>query len=144
MVDHVEPVRRSAIMASIRWKDTTPELIVRRTIHALGYRFRLHPRDLPGKPDIVLVRHRLAILVHGCYWHRHSGCSKASMPKTCQAYWREKFAANLKRDERVDAALRAMGWRVEVVWQCETRDRERLRVRLGDMIRGRTELRCAE
>ncbi|MBZ9883491.1 DNA mismatch endonuclease Vsr [Mesorhizobium sp. CA10] len=134
MVDHVDSVRRSAIMASVHSKDTRPELIVRRTIHALGYRFRLHKRDLPGKPDLVLARHRLAVFVHGCFWHRHPGCSKASLPKTHQDYWREKFAANRERDERVYAELTTAGWRVEVVWQCETRDKARLRQRLAETI----------
>lgn len=138
MVDHVDGLRRSAIMASVRSKDTTPELIVRRTIHSLGYRFRLHQRNLPGRPDIVLARHKLAILVHGCFWHRHQGCSKASTPQTHQEYWRKKFTANRARDKRVGAALRAAGWRVEIVWQCETRDKAKLRKQVAQMIRRRT------
>jgi DNA mismatch endonuclease (patch repair protein) len=113
--------RRSALMSRIRSGNTRPEIAVRRLLHALGYRFRLHRRDLPGKPDIVLPRHRLAIFVHGCFWHQHTGCRLASKPKTRQEYWTPKLAGNVARDARAQAALRAAGWRVEVIWECDAR-----------------------
>lgn len=112
---------RSALMAMVRGKDTKPELVVRSTLHAMGFRFRLHRRDLPGSPDIVLPRLRLAILVHGCFWHRHEGCRLASMPKTRKDFWGAKFEANVRRDRRNVEAIRGLGWRAEVVWECETR-----------------------
>lgn len=118
------------MMAGFRSKDTKPELLVRRALHRLGYRFRLHRRDLPGKPDIVLPRHRVAILVHGCFWHQHPGCRTARMPRTRQEYWTEKFRRNLERDTASAASLSALGWRVSVIWECETR-----KVDLDDRLR---------
>jgi DNA mismatch endonuclease (patch repair protein) len=108
-------------MARIKGKNTKPELIVRRVLHALGYRFRLHRGDLPGRPDIVLPKYRTAIFVHGCFWHRHSECSKASMPKTRTEFWQDKFAMNVARDQRNVEALKAAGWHVLIVWECETK-----------------------
>jgi DNA mismatch endonuclease (patch repair protein) len=119
---------RSALMARVRGKDTTPELRVRRIAHALGLRFRLHCRSLPGQPDIVFPRHRKIILVHGCFWHRHEGCSKASVPKTRVEFWQEKFSTNVARDARTHAALLDGGWDVCTIWECETKDPERLRM----------------
>jgi len=112
---------RRRMMAGFRSKNTKPEMLVRRALHRLGYRFRLHRRDLPGKPDIVLPRHRLAILVHGCFWHQHEGCRDARMPRTRQEYWSAKFCRNFERDVATVAALTALGWRVEVIWECEAR-----------------------
>lgn len=112
---------RRKMMAGFRSKDTKPEMLVRRTLHKLGYRFRLYRRDLPGKPDIVLPRHRLAILVHGCFWHQHEGCRDARMPRTRQDYWSAKFRRNLERDQETAAALTALGWRVAVIWECDSR-----------------------
>lgn len=109
-------------MARVKQKDTGPEMRVRRALHRLGYRFRLHRADLPGRPDIVLPRYRIAILVHGCFWHRHPGCKLASSPKTRQEFWRAKFEANVARDSRNEITLEAMGWRPAVVWECETKD----------------------
>ena len=108
-------------MARIKGKNTKPELIVRRILHALGYRFRLHRGDFPGRPDIVLPKYRTAIFVHGCFWHRHSECSKASMPKTRTEFWQDKFAMNVARDQRNVEALKAAGWHVLIVWECETK-----------------------
>jgi DNA mismatch endonuclease, patch repair protein len=108
-------------MSRVRGKDTTPEMRVRRAAHALGLRFRLHRKDLPGKPDLVFPKHRVALFVHGCFWHRHPACSKASMPKSRKEFWREKFDANVARDARAEAALEKMGWRVVKVWECETK-----------------------
>ncbi|WP_445005895.1 very short patch repair endonuclease [Halomonas mongoliensis] len=109
-------------MRAVRQKDTAPEVIVRRLLFRLGLRFRLHVKRLPGSPDIVLRRHSTAIFVHGCYWHRHPGCKHATTPKTNRDYWLPKFKANVERDARQAEALRALGWRVLIVWECETRD----------------------
>jgi len=108
-------------MAGFRSKDTKPEMLVRRALHRLGYRFRLHRRDLPGKPDIVLPKYRTVILVHGCFWHQHEDCRDARMPRTRQDYWAEKFRRNRERDEQNSVALAALGWRVAVIWECDAR-----------------------
>ena len=110
---------RSRNMAAIRGKDTAPELAVRRILHAMGLRFRLHRKDLPGRPDIVLPKHRTVVFVHGCFWHRHEDCRYTTTPKTRQEFWQTKFAANVERDSRNRTDLRQLGWRVIVVWQCE-------------------------
>ena len=108
-------------MAQVKGKNTKPELIVRRVLHALGYRFRLHRGDLPGRPDIVLPKHKTAIFVHGCFWHRHPGCAKSSTPKTRVDFWQDKFETNIARDARNVKALKNAGWKVLIVWECETR-----------------------
>lgn len=126
MSDTLTPEARSANMARIRGKDTVPEIAVRRALHAAGFRFRLHRRDLPGTPDIVLVRQRIAVFVHGCYWHRHEGCRNATTPGTRTDFWQAKFAANVERDARKTAALEAAGWTVVVIWECETSKPDRL------------------
>lgn len=118
MPDTVTPETRSRIMAAIRGTDTRPELRLRRALHRLGFRYRLHDRRLPGTPDLVLPRRRAVVLVHGCFWHRHPGCRSASTPATREAFWTDKFAATVARDARTLAALRAAGWRVAVVWEC--------------------------
>ncbi|WP_417721981.1 very short patch repair endonuclease [Salipiger sp.] len=118
MTDVVSGQVRSRMMAGIGARNTRPEIALRRRMHALGFRFRLHRRDLPGTPDLVFPRHRAAVFVHGCFWHRHAGCRKASTPATRTAFWQEKFAANVARDRRVQAELIARGWRVAVVWEC--------------------------
>ena len=117
----VDPAR-SSLMRRVRQKNTSAEIRVRRLLHAMGFRFRLHPRNLPGRPDIVLPKYRMAIFVHGCFWHRHSGCSKATMPKTRRQFWSDKFRSNMERDRRKELALRELGWRVATVWECETSD----------------------
>jgi DNA mismatch endonuclease Vsr len=118
MTDTLSADRRSANMARIRGKDTKPELFVRRALHALGYRFRLHGSGLPGNPDLVFSSRRAVIFVHGCFWHRHT-CGKAYVPKTRTAFWQAKFLRNTERDAAAEAALRSAGWRVIVVWECE-------------------------
>lgn len=118
---------RSALMSRVKAKDTKPELRVRRSAHGLGYRYRLHRRDLPGSPDLVFPGRRKALFVHGCFWHRHQGCRKTTMPKTRAKFWQRKFDDNVRRDERVIAALRELGWDVLVVWECETSDENLLR-----------------
>ncbi|MHA6324541.1 very short patch repair endonuclease [Roseivivax sp. CAU 1753] len=125
MADTVSPEVRSKMMAANRRKDTRPELLVRSYLHAQGLRFRLDVRKLPGSPDLVLARHRAAIFVHGCYWHRHEGCRFATTPQSNQAFWTTKFARNIERDETAIAALLNMGWRVAVVWECGLRGEHR-------------------
>lgn len=119
MVDTLTPVERSARMALIRGKDTVPELTFRKAIHALGMRYRLHAKDMPGKPDLVFPRFRTVIFVHGCFWHRHEGCKVASTPKSNVDFWLEKFKKNTDRDARNIQALESMGWKVIIVWECE-------------------------
>ncbi|MBY0331894.1 MAG: very short patch repair endonuclease [Acetobacteraceae bacterium] len=121
MVDRLTPEARSRNMAAIRGKDTAPELAVRRMLHAMGYRFRLHRSDLPGSPDIVLPRHGKAVFVHGCFWHQHKGCVHAPRPASRASYWLPKLAANVARDERTQRELRRLGWGVIVVWECQVR-----------------------
>jgi DNA mismatch endonuclease, patch repair protein len=121
---------RSQIMRSITKKNTRPELAVRRALHAMGLRFRLHRRDLPGTPDIVLPRHKIAVLVHGCFWHQHTGCRHAKLPRTRPEYWLPKLARNIERDSKAKAALQAGGWRVLVIWECETKSSASLQRRL--------------
>lgn len=107
-------------MARVKSKNTKPELAVRRTVYHLGYRYRLHPRDLPGSPDVVFRARKKVIFVHGCFWHRHHGCRKTTTPKTRAAFWRAKFKENVVRDERNMQALRAAGWASLVIWECQT------------------------
>ena len=125
----VSPARR-ANMASVRSKDTKPELVVRRLLHSLGYRYRLHRRDLPGTPDICFPARKKAIFVHGCFWHRHEGCIRTTMPKTRTSFWEEKFDRNVVRDRANLTNLGGLGWKVMVVWECETTDVETLAFRL--------------
>lgn len=122
MTDVVAPATRSRMMSGIRGKDTRPEIVVRKALHAAGYRFRLHRRDLPGVPDVVLPSRKVAIFVHGCFWHMHAGCGNARIPSTRPEFWRAKLEANIDRDRRVIAALRSSGWRVLICWECATRD----------------------
>ena len=122
MVDVVLPAVRSRMMIGIKGKHTKPEMIVRRALFAAGYRFRLHRRDLPGAPDVVLPGRKVAIFAHGCFWHMHAGCKNAKLPSTRPEFWRAKLEGNVRRDQRDIEALRANGWRVLVVWECATRD----------------------
>nr|WP_302050519.1 very short patch repair endonuclease [Sphingobium chlorophenolicum] len=121
---------RSALMAKIGQKNTKPETIVRKLLHAMGRRFRLHRRDLPGTPDIVLPGRKKVIFVHGCFWHRHPGCSKATTPKTRQEFWLDKFERNVERDRQKEEELQSAGWDVLTIWECETKDMEALRSKL--------------
>ena len=138
--DHLTPIERSAQMRRIRKRDTKPELIVRRLVHALGLRFRLYRGDLPGTPDLVLPRHRSVIFVHGCFWHQHTGCRLARQPKTRLDYWIPKLARNVERDLHARTALEQAGWQCLVVWECETRDREALRATLRRSLLGGDQL----
>lgn len=117
-------------MSRVRGKHTAPEMRVRQTAHAVGLRFRLHRKDLPGTPDLVFPKHHVAMFVHGCFWHQHAGCSKASSPKSRTEYWQAKFEANMRRDALAIGRLEALGWRVETIWECETKDAAALIARL--------------
>lgn len=133
-MDRLSPKQRSDNMSRIGSKDTEPELAVRSTLHELGYRFRLHRRDLPGTPDIVLPKHRTVIFVHGCFWHRHRNCRLSYTPKSNLAFWQQKFGANVARDHRVRQQLRRLGWRVRVVWECQTNSPDALTAKLRAML----------
>ena len=123
MADIVDRVTRSRMMAGIRGRDTKPELEIRRALHRQGFRFRLHARNLPGRPDIVLPKYKAVVLVHGCFWHGHD-CRYFRLPATRRAFWARKIADNRARDERNLRDLRACGWRVMVIWECALRDRK--------------------
>ncbi len=131
MVDKLSKERRSWNMSRIRSRDTAPELAVRSVLHRLGYRFRLHRRDLPGRPDVVLPKYRVAVLVHGCFWHRHLACIDCSNPKTRRQYWGPKLLGNQKRDVRNRRLLRRLGWKPIVIWECQTKDTACLSAKLA-------------
>jgi DNA mismatch endonuclease (patch repair protein) len=118
-MDKLSAERRSANMARIRSKDTKPEVLLRRLLHAEGYRFRLHRKDLPGKPDLVFPSRKKAIFVHGCFWHQHPGCREGRVPGSRREYWEPKLARNQQRDTAALIALKALGWDVLTVWECE-------------------------
>jgi DNA mismatch endonuclease, patch repair protein len=126
MADILDTIQRSALMSRIGPVNSKPELMVRRCLHRMGYRYALHDSKLAGTPDIVLRRHSAIVFVHGCFWHRHAGCKRSTMPKTRRAFWEAKFVANVRRDRRVHRKLRADGWHVIVVWECQTRHQEKL------------------
>ena len=125
-MDTVSTEQRSRMMSGVKGKNTGPELAVRRLVHRLGYRFRLHDSRLPGRPDIVLPRHRKIIQVHGCFWHQHHGCPRSKRPKTRKTFWDRKLDDNVCRDRRVKRELEEMGWSVLVLWQCEVEDTDTL------------------
>lgn len=130
-MDIVSREQRSAIMSRIRGKNTKPELAVRRAAHGLGYRYRLHRRDLPGSPDLVFAGRRKVVFVHGCYWHRHEGCRLAYEPKSNEEFWKAKFAENVSRDQRVNQQLGELGWGILTVWGCEAASDKILRQKLN-------------
>ncbi|MGJ3230921.1 MAG: very short patch repair endonuclease [Oceanicaulis sp.] len=123
MADVVSKAKRSEMMAGIRGKDTKPEMLIRRGLHARGYRFRLHVKDLPGKPDIVLPKYSAVIFVNGCFWHGHD-CHLFKWPKTREAFWREKIGTNRRRDAAKKAALSKAGWRCATIWECALKKKE--------------------
>lgn len=123
MVDIISEEHRSWNMSRIRSKNTKPELIVRSLMHRMGFRFRLHIENLPGKPDIVLPKYKTVIFVNGCFWHQHPGCKGATMPKTRSGWWREKLGKNVIRDVNAVRALGILGYKVIIVWECETKSR---------------------
>ena len=134
MTDVYSPEKRSAVMRRVKGKDTTPELKVRKALTALGARYRLHRKDLPGSPDVVLPGRRLALFVHGCFWHGHDCARGARVPKANRDYWLAKVGRNRARDAASREALIALGWRVETIWECDLKDAEALRVRLVDLL----------
>jgi DNA mismatch endonuclease (patch repair protein) len=135
-MDTLTSSERSARMARVRGKDSKPEMLVRRMVHAMGFRYRLHDRGLPGSPDLVFPRLRKVIFVHGCFWHRHEDihCKLARWPKSRLDFWRPKLQGNRERDLRRQAELEKLGWRIFVVWECQMRDREQLENSLRDFL----------
>lgn len=125
--DIFTPEHRSKIMSTIKSKNTKPEMVVRSVCHEMGLRYRLHRKDLPGKPDLVFPKHQLCIFVHGCFWHRHPGCTYAYTPKSRLDFWLPKLEKNVERDLDAQQALIARGWRVLIIWECHTKNRELLR-----------------
>jgi DNA mismatch endonuclease (patch repair protein) len=121
VADKISSSARSKNMAAIKGKDTKPEIIVRRYLHKSGYRFRLHRKDLPGKPDITLPRFKTVIFVHGCFWHRHEQCKNSVMPKSNASFWRKKLDGNVVRDKKNIDLLKEQGWKVLVIWECEVK-----------------------
>lgn len=134
-MDIVTTKQRSAMMSKIRGRDTRPELQMRKIAHRLGLRFRLHRRDLPGTPDLVFPARRKAVFVHGCFWHSHAGCKYAYRPKSNIAFWENKLQKNLERDIRAAQELKALGWDVIVIWECETKDNDQLAGILNERVR---------
>ena len=135
-MDKLTAEERSRNMAAIRSQDMKPELAVRKLAHRLGFRFRLHCKDLPGKPDLVFPRYKAVIFVHGCFWHQHpkAGCLDAKQPKSNSVYWGPKLARNAERDAKNRASLEQQGWRVLVIWECETKDAARLASAIRDFL----------
>lgn len=124
MVDVVDKQTRSRMMSGIRGRDTKPEIIVRKYLHGAGFRFRLSPKDVFGKPDIVLPKYRTVVFVHGCFWHRHIGCKIATTPKSNIDFWLEKFDKNVARDKLVQARLRKERWKVIIIWACQINEKK--------------------
>lgn len=133
-MDVISPERRSSNMSRIRSTDSLPELLVRSTAHRLGYRFRLHRKDLPGKPDLVFPGRRKILFVHGCFWHQHPGCREGRKPGSNSAYWSPKLDRNVERDRLAQRALREAGWDVLVVWECEAKDVEAVALLLAEFL----------
>ena len=133
-MDRLSKQRRSEIMGRIRGKNTSPELAVRSLIHKLGYRYKLYSKDLPGRPDMVFVRQKKVIFVHGCFWHGHKGCPKGKLPKSNLDYWKPKLKRNKKRDSQNQQMLESERWKVLTVWQCEVKNKENLRNRVTEFL----------
>ena len=133
MADRLTKEQRSKNMSLIRGKDTKLEMTVRKFLHSHGFRYTLHRKDLPGKPDIVLPKWKTAILVNGCYWHRHEDCRLATMPKTNTDFWKEKFKKNIQRDKQNYDSLRALGWNVIVIWECKVKDKSYQKILLDQL-----------
>jgi DNA mismatch endonuclease, patch repair protein len=135
MADHLSADRRSRLMSSIRGKNTKPEISVRKLLHAMGYRFRLHRKDLPGKPDIVLPKYKKVVFVNGCFWHGHRGCKRAMTPKTRTEFWREKIQGNISRDRRNLRELEKVGYEAMTIWECEIKDSETVSKKLDRFLK---------
>ena len=132
-VIHKVSLQRSRNMSAIKSKNTKPEIKVRKILHSMGYRFRLHSKDLPGSPDIVLPKYKTVIFVHGCFWHRHENCKYASTPKTRKEFWNKKFTENKKRDSEIQEKIKILDWRSVVIWECETKNIENLKDKIIDV-----------
>ena len=130
---HKVSEQRSRNMSAIKSKNTKPEIAVRKVLHSMGYRFRLHRKDLPGSPDIVLPKYKTVIFVHGCFWHRHENCKYATTPKTREEFWNNKFRSNVERDLEIQENIKNIEWRSVVIWECETKDIENLRGKIFDI-----------
>ncbi len=126
--------QRSRNMSAIKSKNTKPEIAVRKLLHSMGYRFRLHRKDLPGSPDIVLPKYKTVIFVHGCFWHRHQNCKYASNPKTRREFWEKKFKENIERDKKNQEKLKNLGWKTKIVWECEIKKQDKLIKKLEDFL----------
>lgn len=137
MADVFTRAKRSWIMGRIRDRDTKPEIVVRSIVHRAGFRFRLHRRDLPGNPDLVLPRHKKVIFVHGCFWHAHPGCARGTRPSSNRVFWRRKLDGNVQRDRRNLCRLRRMGWKTLVVWECETKKPDKLHRRIAKFLKAK-------
>jgi len=124
---HKVSEQRSRNMSAIKSKNTKPEIAVRKLLHSMGYRFRLHRKDLPGSPDIVLPKYKTVIFVHGCFWHRHENCKYASIPKTRKEFWESKFKANVKRDKEIQEKIKNIGWKSVVIWECELKSTKQIK-----------------
>ena len=132
-VMHKVSEQRSRNMSAIKSKNTKPEIAVRKLLHSMGFRFRLHRKDLPGSPDIVLPKYKTLIFVHGCFWHRHENCKYASNPKTRKEFWESKFKANVKRDLEIQEKIKNIGWQSVVIWECELKDSSALKKKLQNI-----------
>jgi len=131
--------KRSEIMSRVSGRNTKPELAVRSSLHNMGYRFRLHRKDLPGKPDITLPKHKKVIFVHGCFWHGHAGCPRSKRPTTNQEFWREKLDKNIERDKATVNALKQLGWEIITIWTCEVNDTSNLKIKLLSFLKSSKE-----
>jgi len=138
MPDRFTSEERSRIMSRVKGRDTKPEKVVRSLLRAMGYRFRLHRKDLPGKPDIVLPKHRKVIFVHGCFWHGHVSCGRAARPQSNAEFWNKKLDSNIKRDENIQTELKKLGWDFLVIWQCEMKDVKKLQQNLQHFFKDET------
>jgi DNA mismatch endonuclease (patch repair protein) len=133
-MDTVSEEKRSSIMSAVHNKNTKAELLVRRYLWSQGIRFRIYPKDLPGKPDIVIRRYKLAIFIHGCFWHGHEGCNRGRIPKSRIEYWKQKIKANKLRDKKVEKNLAALGWQQLVIWDCQLRTQKAAVINLPKII----------
>ena len=134
MMDNLTPTQRSQCMSKIKGKDTKPEKFVRSLLHKMGYRFRLHRRDLPGNPDIVIPKYKKVIFVHGCFWHGHEECNRAKRPGSNKAFWHEKLSKNIERDRQNYKKIKILGWDYLIIWQCE--------IKKGDLDKLAQKLTC--
>ena len=130
---HKVSEQRSRNMSAIKSKNTKPEIAVRKVLHSMGYRFRLHGKDLPGSPDIILPKYKTVVFVHGCFWHRHENCKYATTPKTREEFWNNKFRSNIERDLEIHEKIKNLNWRSVVIWECETKNMKNLREKIIDV-----------